>query len=528
MSPDSASHSSRAQQFLSQAPQFQLGALPTESRHPRTTRLSQLSLENLEAAIDLLKDVELEALNCLKGRDRDLDQMAEEIRATLDGGGRIFLGGCGATGRLSLSLETIWREEVARRGRHELAEKVISFMAGGDYALVRSIENFEDHPEYGARQLLDLGFGPEDLMIGCTEGGETPWVIGAVEQAAEISRRSPYFVYCNPTELLRKTTERSRRVIDNRYIRSIAYETGPMAVAGSTRMQATSVLQLAVGAAMFAFLEPEVKPSDIVDRHVRALRETDLKGLAPFIREEAETYAAGNYCVHRTSAYAITILTDTTERSPTFSLRQFENDLEKDTNLSWSYLCHPLSKGSNDSWSKVLRREPRGLDWASFRERFGQAALLGFDFSPTTLERRVRVAGTSQKQVRVFDIEPEGKSILLKFGNHEARLPRPENLLSEHLLLKCAFNAGSTLVMGRLGRFSGNLMLYVRASNMKLIDRAIRYVRILLEESGINGCTYEEVCLALFEIRETLGPDDPIVLRTFELCRNRHYSKRGA
>ena len=46
-----------------------------------------------------------------------------------------------------------------------------SFMAGGDIALVHSLEGFEDYPEYGARHLRQLGFSENDLFIGVTEGG---------------------------------------------------------------------------------------------------------------------------------------------------------------------------------------------------------------------------------------------------------------------------------------------------------------------------------------------------------------------
>src|SRR5581483_11789624 len=99
-----------------------------------------------------------------------------------------------------------WRQ-VAERPMFQ--NSVVGFMAGGDLALVHSIENFEDHPEYGARQLMELGFGENDLLISSTEGGETPFVIGATERAAEASRRSPWFLYCNPDSALAEV-ERSR------------------------------------------------------------------------------------------------------------------------------------------------------------------------------------------------------------------------------------------------------------------------------------------------------------------------------
>ena len=86
-------------------------------------------------------------------------------------------------------------------------------------------------------------------------------------------------------------------------------------------------------------------------------------------------------------------------------------------------------------------------------------------------------------------------------------------------------NISSTLVMGRLGRFESNLMLYVKASNNKLIDRAIRFVTLLLNDEGTlspNGIpfTYEQICDTLFALRPTLGPEEPIVLRTLEALRS--------
>ncbi len=74
-------------------------------------------------------------------------------------------------------------------------------------------------------------------------------------------------------------------------------------------------------------------------------------------------------------------------------------------------------------------------------------------------------------------------------------------------------NAHSTLLMGRMGRYQSNIMTYVRPSNNKLIDRAIRYVQYLLRQRGIE-IAYEEVCQALFRCREGLGQNEAIVLKT--------------
>lgn len=84
-----------------------------------------------------------------------------------------------------------------------MRDSVISLMAGGDLALIKSVEDFEDHPEFAVQHMIDVGFGANDLLIASTEGGETPWVIGATNHAAETSSRTPFFLYCNPDDKLK-------------------------------------------------------------------------------------------------------------------------------------------------------------------------------------------------------------------------------------------------------------------------------------------------------------------------------------
>jgi N-acetylmuramic acid 6-phosphate etherase len=83
-----------------------------------------------------------------------------------------------------------------------------------------------------------------------------------------------------------------------------------------------------------------------------------------------------------------------------------------------------------------------------------------------------------------------------------------------HLLLKMLINIHSTLVMGRLGRYLDNLMTYVKPSNNKLIDRAVRYVCLLAQRRTGKLPAYKKVTQVLFEEREKLQPGEAIVLKT--------------
>jgi N-acetylmuramic acid 6-phosphate etherase len=440
--------------------------------------------------------------------------MAREISATFFDGGRVYLCGCGATGRLSLTLEVLWREI----GAPQFGD-VISFMAGGDYALIRSIESFEDHPEFGARQLHDLGFGENDLLISCTEGGETPFVIGATEEAARVSKRAPYFLFCNPESILREQVERSRRVLENPAIKSIDLVTGPMALSGSTRLQASTVLNLAVGAALFAVAQGKPAASFMAEFE-STLRSANLEALVPLIERESDIYDKGELCLHGSDHYEITVLTDTTERSPTFSLSPFENLKHSPTPLAWTYLSIN-ARDTREAWQHILLREPRALDWPEYAERYGQDALLGFDFD-RALKRR-----SSSHPTHLWTATREPHHLVLRLDGIEVKFDLPRSLLCEHLLLKIALNISSTLVMGRLGRFRANMMLFVKSSNNKLIDRSIRYIQALLEEEGIQDIGYDEVCHVLFETLEGLPYGEPGVPKAFEKIMAERRLTRG-
>jgi len=497
--------------YLSISPQFQLGELPTEQPHPETRDLSRLAQEDLGEALRVLKSVDQSALEVLLRNPERLEFLTAKIRNVLQAGNRVYLCGCGATGRLSIALETIWREQWAGTANED---QVRSFMAGGDLALIKSIENFEDVPAFAERQLVGSGFRNGDLLIGCSEGGETPFVIAAVEKALEISRRKPFFLYCNPDSILCRVAERSARVIRNPSIHTLSLETGPMAISGSTRMQATTVLMAAVGFSLLGYNESFEEIRNRIERLVQSWHEMDTGFLAPFVRVEANCYEAGEYVLYETDEdFGISILTDTTERAPTFSLLPFENRNEN-SKLSWCYLYFPHARNSEKAWTLLLRRKPRTLEWEEIDGIASWERLMGFDFSSGLLEHRKKLSdGRRHHLFRIHRIE-EGIRLELDDLRHDL-VTEGLDRLSEHLLLKLVLNTHSTLIMGRMGRYEGNVMTWVRPSNYKLIDRTIRYVDMFLKREGIKR-TYEEIAALCFEMMDGLEEDQPLVLRVVE------------
>lgn len=501
-----------AENFLKVAGEFSLGDLPTEQSHPLTVDLSRLAQEDLPAAFNRLQEVDLAALSRLCSATEKIAELAQCIADTFASGGRLFIAGCGATGRLALTVEMLCRSGVLPP---ELRESVIGFMAGGDVALIRSIEGFEDHPEYGARQLTELGFREGDLLTGVTEGGETPFVIGAVRASIPLSTRAPWFCYCNPDDVLRRVAARSRETLDDPRIRKLNLTVGPMALAGSTRMQATTV-QLA---AMMLAIRHRDCPSRIgeeLEHLMAAIGRLDYAELAPLTEAESAIYQNGNHVLYSTREYGLTVLTDTTERAPTFSLAAFENLQDASLPKSLCYLTLAGSPDSAGAWNALLGREPRTLEWEKSRSITGRDWLLGYDISSNARAHREARWGSS---AHLFSIEDDRDGIRFALDDRAAAIPMSADAIHRNLCLKVLLNAHSTLMMGRLGRYEGNLMTWVKPSNNKLIDRAIRYVRELHWRRCGQRPDYAAVAHALFEAQASLRPTEPIVLKTLERIR---------
>lgn len=514
----------RARSFLEQAEQFMLGELVTEQQHPETTELSTWAKQDLSKAYETIRKIDVGVLETAAAEAAHIEKLSAAVAGALADGGRVFISGCGATGRLALTLEYLWRQRCRSAGSGSPADAVVGFMAGGDLALVKSIENFEDHPEYGARQLRELGFGEEDLLLAVTEGGETPFVIGTAEEAARISRRPPWFLYCNPDDVLRRSVERSRRVIDNDQIEKLNLTTGPQVLSGSTRMQASTIQMFAAGLALLPHAEkpprqgePSSWAAPDLAREARSLAahlsSLDLSGLAQLTAREAAIYEAGELVTYETAEFGMCVVTDTTERAPTFSLAPFENFNDPDPTPSWAYLSIPGTRSSAEAWEALLGRAPRALDWEGIEHIAGQKRLLGYDFSEQVPNRRARY-GRGQHPFRV---EKTATAIRLTLDEFSCEIDvQGLSLLEQFTLLKVLLNTHSTLVMGRLGRYESNVMLWVRPSNMKLIDRSVRYVLGLLQRDGDTVTDYERVVYELFRQIERLDPNQSIVWHTYK------------
>jgi len=572
----------RAEEFLRISDQFQLGVLTTESSHRVTANLSETAGKDIAAALGLLFEVDLDVIR--KYREFAESDRAQSIQAallqSLKNGGKIFFTGCGSTGRLSIQLVSIWRDFWQRQRARGLAcapsteefeHRAFSVMAGGDYALIKAVEGFEDFTVFGKKQIGDLGVSAKDVVFAITEGGETSFVIGTAWKGIEVGAKV-YFVYNNPDDLLCRHVTRSREVIEEPRIEKINLTTGPMAITGSTRMQATTI-QLCVLLTVMEMvlrdlmkeLEPNgpcaLDPATVPSQYLRHLIEMHaclksppiLAPLANAVSLEESVYRSGHKNNYFAARFGIDVLTDTTERSPTYCTPPFRKFDDVTATESWAYLF-VSNPETPQAWQDIIKRAPKCVEWSETEVR----ALVGEEKAPRTYEIvrcissaelmrfKLGLDGLKYRPLRLGDSaiailsEQEKESVLSPHGfqrrqleaareagaqtglivlGSEAYLEEMEKFVpgwnpecltvlvptpkTDFLLdgvtragLKMLLNTLSTCTMVRLGRVMGNYMIWVVPSNLKLIDRSTRYIQKL------TGLEYQPANQLLFEVIE--------------------------
>src|SRR6266704_6194365 len=470
----------RSEEFLAISSQFKLGALTTESSHPMTAVLSQTARQNIPAALDQLFDVDGDVVN--KYREFTESSRARVIADTLlqslKNGGNLFFTGCGSTGRLSIQLVSIWRDFWQRqRARglkcspttEELEERAFSVMAGGDFALIKAVEGFEDFTQFGKKQIGDLGVSAKDVVFAITEGGETSFVIGTAWKGMEVGAKV-YFVYNNPDNILCEHVQRSREVIQDSRIEKINLTTGPMAITGSTRMQATTI-QLCVILTILEMvlrdlmkelepngpcgLESDSVPAEFLRKlmamHASLKSLCVLSQLAGLVSLEESVYRSRHKNNYLADHFAIDVLTDTTERSPTYCTPPFRKFDDTAAEASWSFLFVPQDNTAL-AWERILKRKPNCLAWSEGEVR----KLIDGEKVPRTLET---VRKISSSELMRFKIGLDGlKSRALGKGDsaigivserEKASLLSPGGFHRTHL--EAARKAGSQIGLIFLG-----------------------------------------------------------------------------
>jgi N-acetylmuramic acid 6-phosphate etherase len=97
-----------------------------------------------------------------------------------------------------------------------------------------AVEGAEDDDAAGARDVLALRPGPEDLVVGISASGRTPYVLAALDAARERG--------CRTVAVVNNAGSRARAHADV----TVELLTGPEVVGGSTRLKAGTSQKIAL------------------------------------------------------------------------------------------------------------------------------------------------------------------------------------------------------------------------------------------------------------------------------------------
>lgn len=150
-----------------------------------------------------------------------INTLIEAVEHKLKNGGRLFYVGCGTGGRLA-TLDTI---EVQNTYGTD-GTQIQAVFPGGIGCLTQTRESREDDTENSWQQLLDKRISTDDIVVGVSASGTTPFVLAALRHCRTEGITTGCIVN-NPNSPIAAEADYPVVVI-----------TGPEFVTGSTRMKA--------------------------------------------------------------------------------------------------------------------------------------------------------------------------------------------------------------------------------------------------------------------------------------------------
>ncbi|MGD0962925.1 MAG: N-acetylmuramic acid 6-phosphate etherase [Candidatus Acidiferrales bacterium] len=213
---------------------FSSKPVKTERRNPRSRGLDRKSTL---AILRLLNREDARVARAVRRELPNVARVVDVIVKAFGSGGRLLYVGAGTSGRLAVLDAAECPPTFGMPPR-----MVQAIIAGGSKALRHAVEDAEDSAPDGARDLSRAGISKRDVVVGISAGGTTRYVLGAIRFA-----RQRGAVTVGVTSNRDSPLARHAQIL-------IAPDTGPEAIAGSTRLKAGTaqkmILNLLSSAAM--------------------------------------------------------------------------------------------------------------------------------------------------------------------------------------------------------------------------------------------------------------------------------------
>lgn len=180
-------------------------------------------------AVDAMIEGQIAALATLSGQTAALATASDAAAARLSGGGRIAYAGAGTSGRIAV------QDGVELTPTYDWpAERLVFLLAGGEAAVMHSVEGAEDSAAAARAAVTAQAIGARDVLIGVAASGRTPFTLAAVEAARAAGALTIAVANNAGTPLLAAADH------------AILADTGSELIAGSTRMKAGTAQKAAL------------------------------------------------------------------------------------------------------------------------------------------------------------------------------------------------------------------------------------------------------------------------------------------
>jgi N-acetylmuramic acid 6-phosphate etherase len=210
---------SKTQQILNQ-----LNYIPSEGINPAS---EQIDLMSTRDALQCINQQDSLVAGAVAKAISQITLAVDAAVACLKQGGRLIYIGAGTSGRLGIL------DAVECRPTFSVPDNIIvGIIAGGEMALISAVEGAEDDIGAAQRDLANIQFNNQDMLVGIAASGRTPYVIGALNYAVSINAITACVV-CNPNAPLIEIADIG-----------ICANVGAEVLTGSTRMKSGTAQKL--------------------------------------------------------------------------------------------------------------------------------------------------------------------------------------------------------------------------------------------------------------------------------------------
>jgi N-acetylmuramic acid 6-phosphate etherase len=192
--------------------------MSTEAVDPRFVDLDAWPLDR---AMEAMWDGQLEAVTAVRAALPQITEATAAAAKRLKSCGRLIYVGAGTSGRVAV-------QDGAELGPtfNWPQDRIVFVMAGGNGALLKSVEGAEDDAIDGAAQMDIAHVSKDDVVIGLTASGGTPFTVAAISRAKALGALTIGIANNTDTAILRAADF------------PILLKTESEVLAGSTRMKA--------------------------------------------------------------------------------------------------------------------------------------------------------------------------------------------------------------------------------------------------------------------------------------------------